>query len=482
MPDSIPLKRADRRKPGWTALILAAMCVAPLAAHAEDQVRFKEHEGTLPDGTSWLIRVPDGWNGTLLRDLDFASFINVESYAPRYDDLLRRGYAFAGLARHPMRLWQYDPQREIRNLERVQEIFSQRERAPDRVLQYGCSGGGLDSLASAESFPEGIDGAVVLAAHTPVWIMNSFLDGWFAMKALLGEDFEKQGLGSASDLTVAGLPNGKGMDGRTLDDLQAAWKSAIEAAGETPQGRARLALAFAVGQWSPWMVEGTDLPDPSNGEAMSDMVVKSALRIAQHIGGTSRLMFENAASGQQPSGNEGVDYAAYYANAAPTMKALVEKLYAAADMDVAADLERINSEPRIAASDYALDFWSQPGRTTAGDLKVPTIRIHMLGDWAVPYSLMQGYEELVAEKGHSDLYRQALVKGAGHCEFSPAESTTIVETLVRRLESGTWPETSPDALNAAAAKLQTATEARFMPYDGWRVGAYNRVWTPATGR
>lgn len=444
-----------------------------LLAAAQAQATQVEHEGSLPDGTAWLIRVPENWNGVLLRDLDFAS----NAGGDRYTALMDRGYAFAGLARHPLRLWQYDPQREIQNLQRVQKIFANRVRKPDRVLQYGCSGGGFDGLASAESFADDIDGAVVLAGHIPVWIMNSFLDGWFAMKALLAEAYEAEGLGSAEDLQIAHLPNAGA--GRSFSGIQAAWRTAIRAAGKNPQGRARLALAFAIGQWSPWMAGASELPDPTDTRAMADAIAASAMRIAGHVGGTSRLMFENAASGQQLSGNEDVNYAVFYMNAAPAMKAVVEALYAEAGLDLSADLERINAEPRISHSDYALDFWSQPGRTVTGDLDVPVVRLHLLGDWAVPYSLMQGYETLVEEKGHAILYRQALVAGTGHCEFTPAESTLAVETLMARLDSGFWPDTTPEALKARAVELDLEANSRFIPFETWRVGCYNRAWTPA---
>ncbi|MGL1617868.1 hypothetical protein ACSTHL_23670, partial [Vibrio parahaemolyticus] len=63
--------------------------------------------------------------------------------------------------------------------------------------------------------------------------------------------------------------------------------AAIETAGESPEGRARLALAFAIGQWSPWMVEGTELPDTADAGAMADMIVASALRIGGNVGGSS---------------------------------------------------------------------------------------------------------------------------------------------------------------------------------------------------
>lgn len=221
------------------------------------------------------------------------------------------------------------------------------------------------------------------------------------------------------------------------------------------------------------------MADVSDIEAMGDMIVQSMMRIAGNVGGSSRLLFENAASGQQLSGNEDADYVAFYDNAAPAMKQVVEGLYAETDLDLASDIEKIDAQPRIAASEYALEFWSGDGRTTTGELQVPAIRLHMLGDWAVPYTLMQGYAALVEEAGTTDLYRQSLVNGAGHCEFTAAESSVAVEMLVQRVESGSWPDTSPEALNAAADALETGSDARFMEFGDWQVGAYNRAWTPS---
>lgn len=62
-----------------------------------------------PDGTDWLIWIPNEWNGVLLRNLASSTSSIVRVYAPRYENLLRRGYAFAGNARHSMRVLQYDP-------------------------------------------------------------------------------------------------------------------------------------------------------------------------------------------------------------------------------------------------------------------------------------------------------------------------------------------------------------------------------------
>ncbi|MFS8174730.1 MULTISPECIES: hypothetical protein [Halomonadaceae] len=82
--------------------------------------------------------------------------------------MLNRGYALAGTARHPLRDWQYDPAREVANLDLVLDRFEKTYEGPEHIIQFGCSGAGHTALAVAEDFSDRVDGAVALSAHTPV--------------------------------------------------------------------------------------------------------------------------------------------------------------------------------------------------------------------------------------------------------------------------------------------------------------------------
>lgn len=164
-----------------------------------------EERGVLPDGTDYVIRVPHDWNGVVIRDLDAVNRSENPELAPMYDDMLARGYALSGTMRHRLRLYQYDPRREIANLDRVLDRLESRFGRASHVIQYGCSGGGHVSLAASEDFHQRVAGAVALAAHTPVWLMNSFLDGWFALQVLIGPYYVSAGHGTAEDLPITGL-------------------------------------------------------------------------------------------------------------------------------------------------------------------------------------------------------------------------------------------------------------------------------------
>ena len=445
------------------SLLLGLLLVLPAGTGAQS---YEEEHGTLPDGTVFRMRVPANWNGTLLRDLDYAGRADNAVYSY----LLSQGYALSGTQRHELRAFRYDPAREIANLDEVLDRFEDRWRVPDRVIQYGCSGGGEVTIAVAEDFSERIDGAIALGAHTPVWLMNTFLDGWFAMQALI-----------APDLPIVDLPfqasggTAHGVEG----DIPEAWREAVNDAQETPEGRARLMLATTLGQWPMWSTRMVPKPDLYDVQALQHSVFHNVRdRYSHNPGGEARIMFESAADGQQLSWNTGIDYRELFENGNEAYKAAVRALYAEAGLDLEADLDRINAMDRVEASEYALDFWNAPGRNHRGRPAIPLLRMHEIGDFQVPMAIVDGYEELIEENGVESLYRTAFVDAPTHCGFNPAEVGAAVETMMERLDSGSWPETTPAAMNARGADLGASASPRFMDNGPYMPRVYNRTWRP----
>lgn len=461
--------RSSRKAPRFAWRLAAALLCTVLSASwyasAVAQGKPGEAGGTLPDGTEYLMKVPANWNGTLIRDLDYASGAG----APRWSALLERGYAVAGTGRHRLRLYQYDPIREIANLDATLDLFEQRFSKPRRVLQYGCSGGGFVGLAVAEDFSSRVDGVIATAAHIPVWQMNTFLDGWFVLKALI-----------APDLAIVDLPvdASGGADHGTEGELPQAWRRAIDAAQRTPEGRARIALAFTIGQWPAWAGHQlTPQPSPDDVEALQHSMYHTLFHNAENPGGESRIRKELAASGQQLSWNTGVDYREYFANGNESFTRAVRQLYADAGADLDADLAKVNAFARVKASPYALEWWNRPGRTARGMPKIPLLRMHEVGDQQVPISLVQGYGDLIRANGKDDLYRLAVVNSPAHCNYTAAETMAAVETMMGRLDTGKWGSTEPDQMNALAASLHRSA-ARFTRLDPVAQKKYNRTWAP----
>ena len=466
------MHRLNQARAGLVTGVLAAALAfltvtAVIPGKAVAQATFTEEGGTLPDGTSYLMRVPPNWIGTVIRDLDYASRAQSGDRWRNYSYLLERGYAMIGTGRHPLRAIRHDPAVEIANLDTVLNMFDRRFRAPDRVIQFGCSGGGAVTLNIAEDFSGRIDGAVAMAAHIPVWQMNTFLDGWFALKALI-----------APDLPIVDLPFEA--LGQIPPEIPDAWRRAIDAAQQTPEGRARIALAFTLGQWPAWGNRLTPQPNLENAPELQHSMYHTLSQIADAPGGNSRIRKELSALGRQLSWNTGVDYREFFENGNTFFKRAVQQLYQEAGLDLEADLAQVNAFPRVSASAYALEWWNTPGRTAKGTLEIPLLRMQEIGDSRVPPSLVQGYDDLVRVDGGDDLYRTAYVLSPTHCGYTPAEVMAAIETLERRLDEGQWGSTDPEQMNMLAKSLDDSP-ARFTHIDSYAQKKYNRTWAPAEG-
>jgi hypothetical protein len=457
--------------------------IKPKGAEVTDfsELVFQDIEGALPDGTQYGLKIPKNWNGTLIRDLDLVARWPT-AFGALYRDALKRGMAVCGTARHPLRMYQYDPQREIANLDRVLDHFVAQFGQPQRTVQFGCSGAGHLALAIAEDHWERIDGSVALAAHTPVWLMNSFLDGWFALKTLLTDDYVASGRGVAEDLQIVGLPNdgtananAHGRGGK----LPADWRSAIDIAQASALGRARIALAFALGQWPAWVTDDVAEPDLEDVPMLQRAMYHAVHHNAANPGGEARVMFENAAQGQQPSWNDDMDYRAAFTTANPFIRTAVSKLYADAASSLEADLERVQEAPRLPPSQHAQEFWAGKGRTTRGKPMRPVVRLHMIGDYQIPVSLVQGYQAEIDSNDRTNMFRAAYVRATGHCNFAVPESAAAIDLLLNRIESGVWDDTDATSLNARAARLTDGDEARFVAGEPYMQIRYNRIWHPS---
>jgi len=89
-------------------------------------------------------------------------------------------------------------------------------------------------------------------------------------------------------------------------------------------------------------------------------------------------------------------------------------------------------------------------RLLNGEIKVPLLHVHGIGDALLPPHLTAGYAVAIAKAGNNDLYRQAFIDSAGHCHTNTAEAYAAISAMVERIESGRWGDTSPEGLNKRA--------------------------------
>jgi acetyl esterase/lipase len=86
---------------------------------------------------------------------------------------------------------------------------------------------------------------------------------------------------------------------------------------------------------------------------------------------------------------------------------------------------------------------------TTGDLHMPMLTLHTLGDLFVPFHMEQEYASRVKAKGHSHNLVQRATRDYGHCAFTPAELVTTFVDLVKWVEGGIKPA-GDDVLDPAA--------------------------------
>jgi hypothetical protein len=115
-----------------------------------------------------------------------------------------------------------------------------------------------------------------------------------------------------------------------------------------------------------------------------------------------------------------------------------------------------------------------------GNIDVPVLSIHNLGDYYVPFSMEQYYAADVAAQGKSDLLVQRAVRAAGHCEFTPEEAGDQFLDLVDWVNNGVTPAGAPVLDPAVVADPNYGCEFTTPVATGTR-GMYAPCPAPTTG-
>jgi pimeloyl-ACP methyl ester carboxylesterase len=424
-------------KRALVSLVIAAvaLAMAPITASASVTTT----TGSFDDGATYLIEVPSNWNGTLL--LYSHGYVTPGSANPARDVgdpltrayLLNSGYALAGSS-YASTGWALK-EAFVDQMETLR-TFSDLNGKPTRTIAWGHSLGGIITAGLLQRFPKSFDAALpmcgVVAGGVGVW--NEGLDGEFVIKTLLAPN---------SNLQLVHITNPSA-------NLNLS-KQILATAQATPQGRARLALAAAVGDLPGWFSATTLEP------AATDFATQEANQFQwlSQVDGpflfALRAELEGRAGGN-PSWNTGVNYANQLANSIDNAE--VQALYSAAGLDLNADLATLAAAPRIAAEPQAVRYLTHY-IVFDGDLGgKPVLTIHTTGDGLVLNSDEEAYRSVVEDAGDQQLLRQAFVHRAGHCTFTPAETVAALQALVSRLDTGKWAgQADPANLDAAAAAL-----------------------------
>jgi len=89
-----------------------------------------------------------------------------------------------------------------------------------------------------------------------------------------------------------------------------------------------------------------------------------------------------------------------------------------------------------------------------GDIKIPVVSIHTLGDLFVPFVMEQVYQQRVAAKGNSAWLVQRAIRGISHCDFTIAEQATAFDDMIKWERDGVKPA-GDDVVTAATVAAPT---------------------------
>ncbi len=395
------------------------------------------YTGTFADGATYLIEKPNPWNGTLV--LYSHGYVTPGSPNPAHDVgdpgtrgwLLANGYALAGSS-YATTGWAL--QQAIPDQIDVLDTFDATVGAPQRTIAWGHSLGGIVTAGLVQLYPQRFTAALpmcgVLAGGVGTW--NVVLDSAFAFNLLLANNTLK--------VVLSTNPNA---------NLVAA-EQALAVAQTTPQGRARLALAAALGDLPGWFDSASPEPAATDYATREYNQYLWEKDIDFPFAWALRAELE-ARAGGNVSWNTGVNYNVQFAHSVD--QAEVQALYSQAGLSLDADLATLQSAPRISADANAVSYLNQY-ISFNGQISIPVLTMHTTGDGLVLNQDEQAYASVVRSNGNNNLLRETFVHRAGHCAFTPAETVTAFQTLINRLDTGQWrASTNPTTMNTEAAAL-----------------------------
>ena len=391
----------------------------------------------------YKIEVPSPWNGTLVlysHGYSFSSTAPSDVGDPATGAwLLSHGYALAGSG-YATTGWalQQAFQDQIAVLDTFNSLADANGFAhPSRTIAWGHSLGGMITAGLVQLFPNRFTAALpmcgVVAGGPGVW--NQGLDSEFALTTLMPSPAYK--LINFSSLTDA-----------AVNDTIAI--NALKAAQLTPQGQARIALAAALADVPGWFDPASKEPAATDFTAQETNQFLWDKNVDFAFSFFGRFELEQRAGGNF-SWNTGVDYRVQLSHSVDLAE--VQGLYAAAGLDLNADLDTLNDAARITANPTAVAYLTKY-ITYNGNLAMPVLTLHTTGDGLVEVTDENAYASVVRSAGDNRMLRQVFVHRAGHCTFTPAETISAFQTLINRIDTGRWQDsTNPDAMNAQATAL-----------------------------
>lgn len=342
-------------------------------------------------GAGYRVEVPANWNGSLVLYAHGFRGAGLELTVsnPRIRQyLVQNGYAWAASSYSKNR---YDVKEGVKDTHALLELFNSLVGRPQRVYLTGHSMGGQITGVAIEQYPAAFDGALPMCGVMgDSELFDFFLDFQLVAQALAGLPAE---FPFPSNYDAVVVPEAKAALGTPYPFVLAAEGKMLRGVTEQLTGGTRPGFASAFAFWGNFLFMRA-IGDGTLGVAPGN--------VAGNVDTVYQMDGDPALSGDEQTLNAAV--------------------------------LRVQHDPQ---GRHPNGLANIPAIT--GDLRVPTLSLHTIGDLFVPFSMEQIYARRAAARGASDLLVQRAYRDVNHCGFATAEEEAAFADLVNWVENGVKP-------------------------------------------
>jgi pimeloyl-ACP methyl ester carboxylesterase len=346
-------------------------------------------------GAGYRIEVPANWNGKLVVYCHgyrgTGAELTVSNPSIR-QYLINNGFAWAASS---YRTNSYDVKAGVMDSHALTVLFNGLVKKPKRTYIMGHSMGGHVTGVAIEQYPKAFDGALPMCGVMgDCTLFDYFLD-YQVVAQWLTDTFV--GYPFPLDYTTVNLP----------------------------------LMRAALGS-----------PFPT---VLTEAGVK-LMTATKYFSGGQRPLFERAFQYSSTGGNflltQGISYDTRSALVPGIVNDNMDHLYqlddnpafSAEELQLNAEALRVAADPQGRRPNGMANIPS-----ISGNIKIPVLSLHTVGDLFVPFLMQQVYAQRVAENGKSDLLVQRIIRDISHCGFTTAEQETAFADLVKWVEQGIKP-------------------------------------------
>lgn len=346
------------------------------------------------NGAGYRIEIPQNWNGSLVMWAHGYRGTGLELTVdnhPLRPYLLANGFAWAASSYGSNG---YAAAQGAKDTHALAQYFKDTYGKPTGTYVTGASLGGHVTALVAEQWPKAYDGAVSVCGGLGDYeLFDFYLDFNVAAQTLSGVDKQYP---FAADYLTATVP-------ATKAALGPAFPFALNATGQ----ELKSLTALRSGGVRPMFEQGWLYWNAVAADFLFGLGVDPSL--TGRSGGVAD--------------NTGVVY-----------QFDIDSQLTLAEQQFNAEVQRVAADPRARRRAGLAGI-----APTTGDLEIPMVTLHTLGDLYVPFHMEQEYARRVAARGASDMLVQRATRDVGHCSFTPTELVQAFGDLVGWVQSGIKP-------------------------------------------